>query len=119
MKKMKSVFEDNPAEPRLAGRRRQTVFLLTIILLSLVPQIEAAGVSLDATGSGWYGLAQTSGPFGRKFFSPLIAPDGTGKKVTLNGNGNLTDTTGFFHYAASLTGQGKGQLWLVYRFTTL
>ncbi|PYI74743.1 MAG: hypothetical protein DMF04_12080 [Verrucomicrobia bacterium] len=107
MKKMKSGFEDNPAEPRLAGRRRQTVFLLTIILLRLVPQIEAASVSLDATGSGWYGLAQTSGPFGRKFFSPLIAPDGTGKKVTVNDNGNLTDTTGFFHYAATLTGEGK------------
>ena len=33
--------------------------------------------------------------------------DGTGKKVTVNDNGNLTDTTGFFHYAATLTGEGK------------
>jgi len=104
---MKSVFEDNSAGPRLAGLWRRTVFLLAVILLNLVPRIEAASLSLDATGSGWYGLAQTSGPFGRKFLSPLVVPDGTGKKVTLNGNGNLTDTTGFFHYAATLTGQGK------------
>ena len=107
MKDRKPVFETIPAEVRLADPWRQTVLLLVVILLNLVPQIEAAGVSLDATGSGWYGLAQTSGPFGRKFFSPLIAPDGTGKKVTLNENGNLTDTTGFFHYAATLTGEGK------------
>jgi hypothetical protein len=107
MEKMKPVFEDIPPELRLADPWRQMLFLLAVILLNLVPQIEAAGISLDATGTGWYGLAQTSGPFGRKFFSPLIAPDGTGKKVTLNENGNLTDTTGFFHYAATLTGEGK------------
>jgi hypothetical protein len=103
---MKRVFEDIPTEPRLAGPWRQMV-LLAVFLLNLVPQIEAASVSLDATGSGWYGLAQTSGPFGRKVVSPQIGPNGRGKKVTVNENGNLTDTTGFFHYAATLTGEGK------------
>src|SRR4030095_9351327 len=71
MKKIKPIFEDIPAEPRPADPWRQMVLLLAVILLNLAPQIEAAGVSLDATGTGWYGLAQTSGPFGRKFFSPL------------------------------------------------
>ena len=107
MKTLKLVFEDIPAEPPLADPLRQALFLLAVILLNLVPQIAAASVSLDATGSGWYGLAQTSRPFGRKVISPLIVPDGTGKKVTVNENGNLTDTTGFFHYAATLTGEGK------------
>ncbi len=105
MKKVRPVFEGIPAP--LAHRWRQTVFLLAVLLLNLAPQIEAASVSLDATGSGWYGLAQTSGPFGRKFLSPLIVPDGTAKKVTVNANGNLTDSTGLFHYAATVAGEGK------------
>lgn len=87
--------------------RKTGVVSAFVFVLLTICAAAVAGLSLDATGSGWYGLAQTSGPFGRKFFSPLIAPDGTGKKVTVNENGNLTDTTGFFHYAATLTGEGK------------
>src|ERR1051326_7642911 len=108
MEKMKRVFRVARALGPACSLRR-TLFLLAIFLFDLVPQLEGASGSLDANGTGWYGLAQTSGPFGRKFVSPLIVPDGTGKKVTLNENGNLNDTTGFFHYAATLTAEEIGR----------
>jgi hypothetical protein len=90
----------------LLGRRR--VFLL--LFLSSAAVVAAAGPSLEATGSGFYGLSEVSGPFGRTNLSPLTTVDPPGGlKVTLNANANHIeplDASHSFQFAVTLAGQG-------------
>src|SRR5437762_12613377 len=88
---------------------RHSVFLL--LFLGSAADAAAAGPSLEATGSGFYGLSEVSGPFGRTNLSPLTTVDSTtgGLKVSLNANANHIeplDASHSFQFAVTLAGQG-------------
>jgi hypothetical protein len=82
-----------------------------LLLLSSAAVASAAGPSLEATGSGFYGLSEVSGPFGRTNLTPLTTVDSAtgGLKVALNANANHIeplDASHSFQFAVTLAGQG-------------
>jgi hypothetical protein len=99
----------NHGMPANATLGRNSVFLL--LSLSSAAIVAAAGPSLEATGSGFYGLSEVSGPFGRTNLSPIttVDPPTGGLKVALNANANhiqSLDASHSFQFAATLAGQG-------------
>lgn len=81
------------------------------LFLSSAAIFGAAGASLDATGSGFYGLSEVSGPFSRTNLSPFTTTDPLtgGLKVVLNANANHTqslDPSHGFQFAVTLAGEG-------------
>src|SRR5947208_12312377 len=66
----------------------------------------AAASSLEVTGSGYYGLSPSEGPFGRVSLSPQITQVTPIATVKLNANGVRNEDVGF-QYTATLTGEGS------------
>ena len=88
---------------------RHCLFLL--LFLGSAATVVAAGPSLEATGSGFYGLSEVSGPFSRTNLSPFTTTDPPtgGLKVLLNANANhiqTLDASHGFQFAVTLAGQG-------------
>ena len=88
-------------------RMRKTGVVSTFVFVLLtISSAAVAGLSLDATGSGFYGLSQSAGPFGRTFLSPQVTQVSPNKTVMLSAHGHATDSSGLFAYDAALNSHG-------------
>ena len=87
----------------LRGLRRVSVPLaLLLTLLSITVAQRAVALSLEATASGFYGRASTTGPFGPTSISPVMGVQGTSKTVTFSVDADRNDPPGFAYHAQAI-----------------
>jgi len=88
-------------------RKHQTISVL--ILALCLGTTAMATPSLDATASGFYGVSQALGPFGRADLIPSVIVDPSLAQETASfttGNVIQHDTSGLFTYAVNASGYG-------------
>ena len=77
-----------------------------LLLLTFVSIVAAAGPGLEGSGSGFYGLSPTDGPFGRTNLSPQTTQVTPVFTMNLTGNGDRREDTGF-QYLATLASEAS------------
>lgn len=77
--------------------------ILATSLFFVMPLLTTAfASSLEVNASGWSGLAQNAGMFGRVFLSPVSGMDGTSKTVHFNIDRDRNDPPGFAYHAQAV-----------------